>query len=93
LLKGVIDTIESNLKQYSKTTEADSLKVDIFKLLTGWKGIIEGVTSRVTNLEHHISSNSLSSTKPGALDFLGINNKSTTDPINSNQAIPASVSE
>jgi hypothetical protein len=93
LLKGSIDTLEGNLNQYSKSTESESLKADIFKLLTGWKGIIEGVTSRVTNLENHSSSSRSSSIKTGAFESLGINDNNTSDPNNSSQTMPASVSE
>jgi hypothetical protein len=93
LLKGVISTIESNLNQYSKSTDADSLKSDIFKLLTGWKGIIEGVTSRVNILEQRSSSKAPSSSNSGTFDSLGINNMGITNPSSSGQSIPSSVSE
>jgi hypothetical protein len=93
LLKGLINTIESNLSHYNKTSDADNLKSDIFKLLTGWKGIIERVTERVTKLEQQPSISKPAGPSSSTFDSLGIATLPETTGTNPTQQIPSSVSE
>jgi hypothetical protein len=93
LLKGLINTIESNLSHYNKTSDADNLKSDIFKLLTGWKGIIERVTERVTKLEQQPSISTPAGPSSSTFDSLGIATLPETTGTNPTQQIPSSVSE